>query len=81
MRVHALYGHLPVTGILHSRLIELTSIRLDETQKEEAISAARELGPRDFHRFICEKIGVKLPELCEHKTQVTICSDCRRKLS
>jgi hypothetical protein len=80
MKVHAVYGHMDVHGILHSRLIELSPISMTEVQKAEAISAARELGPRDFERFIAEKKGKTVPALCEHKNLVTICSDCRAKM-
>mgnify|MGYP001194373903 CR=1 FL=1 len=80
MKVASTFGHLQVEGILHTRLIELSPLRLDEPGKAEAISAARELGPRDFERFVAEKKGRKIPEDCDHAEQVTICSKCRARL-
>ena len=80
MRVHSLYGHLDVHGILHTRLIELSPIRMDEVQKAEAISAARELGPRDFERFVAEKKGKTVPAECDHSEQVVICKKCNARL-
>ena len=81
MRVHSIFGHLQVEGILHSRLIELSPLKLDEPGKAEAISAARELGPRDFDRFIAEKKGRPIPADCPHNEKVTICVKCRAKIS
>ena len=80
MRCWKEYGHLQVEGILHSRLIELSPLKMTEVQKAEALSAARELGPRDFERFVAEKKGRKPPDICEHKNLVTICQDCRAKM-
>jgi hypothetical protein len=80
MKVHSTFGHLDVHGILHTRLIELSPLRLDEPQKAEAISAARELGPRDFERFVAEKKGAKLAEVCEHTETVKICKACHARI-
>lgn len=80
MRVASIFGHLDVHGVLHSRLIELSPLKLSEPAKAEAISAARELGPRDFEAFVAQKKGRTPVEQCEHKNLVTICSDCRQKM-
>lgn len=80
LSVYRKFGHLDTKGVLHSRLIELTSVRMDDAQKVEAVEQAKLLGPRDFERFVAEKKGKPLPENCTHENQVTICTVCRKKL-
>jgi len=80
MKVHATFGHLDVHGILHTRMIELSPLKLTEPQKAEAISAARELGPRDFERFVAEKRGKIIAEVCDHSELVTICKKCNARM-
>lgn len=75
------FGNMDTRGILHSRLIELSPIRMTDEEKELALVKAKELGPRDFERFVAEKKGKTLPEVCPHLKQVTICTKCRAKLA
>lgn len=75
------FGHLDTKGVLHTRLITLASIKMDDAQKQEAIDQAKVLGARDFERFVAEKKGRPLQEECLHENQVTICCHCRKKLS
>jgi hypothetical protein len=81
MSVHKKFSHLNVEGVLHSRLIDMTSLKLTDEQKEEAVEKARVLGPRDFQRFVLEKKGRALPEQCPHHKTVTICEVCRARIS
>ena len=81
MQVFRKFGHLDVKGILHTRLISMTSIPMSEEEKVLALSEARERGPRDFERFVAEKKGRTIPEACPHTKTVTICESCRQKLS
>jgi hypothetical protein len=74
------FGHMDTKGVLHSRLIEMTSLKFDDAQREEAVEKARLLGPRDFERFVAEKKGKPIPSECEHKELVTICSICRQRV-
>ena len=78
MSVYKKFGHLNTKGILHSRLIALSSVKMDDPQA--VVDQARELGPRDFERFIAEKKGKPLPEICPHEKTVTICEVCRAKV-
>lgn len=80
MSVFRRFGHLNTKGVLHSRLIDMSSLKLTEEQKEDAVEKARVLGPRDFERFVLEKKGRPLPEQCEHLERVTICTKCRARL-
>ena len=80
MQVFRKFGHLDVKGILHTRLISMTSIPMDEPAKAEAISAARELGPRDFEIFVATKKGKTPPSQCEHAELITICKKCNARI-
>lgn len=74
------FGDMDTRGILHSRLIELSPIKMDDAEKEIALLKAKELGPRDFERFVAEKKGKTLPDECLHGETVTICKICRTRL-
>ena len=78
--VYRRFGNMDAKGILHSRLIELSPIKMDDAEKELALVKAKELGPRDFERFVAEKKGKTLPELCPHEKTVTICEKCRVRI-
>ena len=74
------FGNMDTRGILHSRLIELSPIKMDDAEKELALVKAKELGPRDFERFVAEKKGKAIPSECLHGETVTICKICRTRL-
>lgn len=80
MSVFKKFGHLNTTGILHSRLIALSSVKMEDDKKQEVIDQVRDLGPRDFDRYLAEKKGKAIPAECKHEEQVTICKICNTRL-